>query len=324
MTNEKALLLAEVAEKYYLKGKTQTEIANKLGVDRSMVSRMLAEAKKEGIVRIQINRSIERNYSIEEDMRSAFNLKEIFVVSSPPDFSVDQIVERMGSVGAYYLNKTLQNMQQFNIGTTWGTSVDALVRQLEFYQVFPESNVIQLVGALSADKKSFDGQSIVQRLTEALGSKVLHLNAPFILDSPETANLLLSNASIKDVFEKAKTCDIVLLGVGSVDNEFSSLFQAGHVKKEEMEWLAKNGAVGDVCGLHFDINGNPRGLDFQSRLITISKENLIKIPIRFAISGGAGKAKPILGAIQGDYINALVTDENTAKDVLNLYNELKK
>ncbi len=318
MTNDRAMLLADVAEKYFIDGKTQTEIAKEFGVDRSMISRMLTEARKKGIIRIQINRSIARNYTYEEEIRKRFGLKEIYVVSCPPDSSNEITLDRMGNVGAYFLNKILQNMEQFTIGTTWGTSVFALVKQLEFFQTFPDSNVVQLVGALGADYQYYDGHSIVQDLAKALGAKAYHLNAPFILDSPETTSKLMTNTSIQDVMELALTCDVALVGVGSVNLDVSSFYHAGHVNQEDLEWLGKNGAVGDVCGLHFDVNGNPRGLDFQMRLTTLSKETLLQIPLRFAISGGDGKAEAILGAIRGEYINALVTDENTAKEILNI------
>ena len=192
------------------------------------------------------------------------------------------------------------------------------MKQLEFFQTFPDSNVVQLVGALGADYQYYDGHSIVQDLAKALGAKAYHLNAPFILDSPETTSKLMTNTSIQDVMELALTCDVALVGVGSVNLDVSSFYHAGHVNQEDLEWLGKNGAVGDVCGLHFDVNGNPRGLDFQMRLTTLSKETLLQIPLRFAISGGDGKAEAILGAIRGEYINALVTDENTAKEILNI------
>ena len=39
-------LLADVAEMYFLEGKTQAEISKKVGVTRSMVSRMLTEARQ--------------------------------------------------------------------------------------------------------------------------------------------------------------------------------------------------------------------------------------------------------------------------------------
>ena len=48
--------LADVAEMYFLEGLTQAEIAKKVDVTRSMVSRMLTEARDQGIVKIKIER----------------------------------------------------------------------------------------------------------------------------------------------------------------------------------------------------------------------------------------------------------------------------
>ena len=48
-------LLAEVAQRYYLEDLTQEQIARRLGVSRSQVSRMLKEAREQGIVEIRVH-----------------------------------------------------------------------------------------------------------------------------------------------------------------------------------------------------------------------------------------------------------------------------
>ena len=53
-------LLADVAEMYYLEDKNQSEIAESVGVTRSMISRMLTEARENGIVEIRIQRPLQR------------------------------------------------------------------------------------------------------------------------------------------------------------------------------------------------------------------------------------------------------------------------
>ncbi len=90
-----------------------------------------------------------------------------------------------------------------------------------------------------------------------------------------------------------------------------------------MKGLTVHGAVGNVCGLFFDINGEPTARDFQSRSMTISKRDLLTMPTRIGIAGGAGKIKAILGAVRGKYINVLVTDDITAAAVLELEDQLK-
>ena len=50
MKSERKRLLAKIAYLYYVEEKSQAEIAAETGIYRTTVSRMLAEAKKEGIV----------------------------------------------------------------------------------------------------------------------------------------------------------------------------------------------------------------------------------------------------------------------------------
>jgi dihydroxyacetone kinase-like protein len=55
--------------------------------------------------------------------------------------------------------------------------------------------------------------------------------------------------------------------------------------------------------------------------MTISKRVLMQIPTRIGIAGGSGKIKAILGALRGEYINILVTDDITAAAVLHMEKE---
>jgi DNA-binding transcriptional regulator LsrR (DeoR family) len=52
--------------------------------------------------------------------------------------------------------------------------------------------------------------------------------------------------------------------------------------------------------------------------MAITLEELRKIPLRIGVTSGKEKAMPILGAINGKYINSLITDEETANELLKL------
>nr|OTP19099.1 hypothetical protein A5888_000913 [Enterococcus sp. 9E7_DIV0242] len=54
MNDKRKKLLAKVAYLYYVDNKTQAEISKMLGIYRTTISRMLAQAKREGIVKIDI------------------------------------------------------------------------------------------------------------------------------------------------------------------------------------------------------------------------------------------------------------------------------
>jgi DNA-binding transcriptional regulator LsrR (DeoR family) len=149
------------------------------------------------------------------------------------------------------------------------------------------------------------------------------MNVPFIVDKPETVESLLSVQGVCETMEMAKECDLGLFGVGSLELDYSTFFNAGYLVLDEMKGLTVHGAVGNVCGLFFDINGESTARDFQSRSMTISKRDLQTIPTRIGIAGGTGKIKAILGAIRGGYINILVTDDITAAAIIRLENEMR-
>jgi DNA-binding transcriptional regulator LsrR (DeoR family) len=73
-----------------------------------------------------------------------------------------------------------------------------------------------------------------------------------------------------------------------------------------------------VCGLHFDINGQPACEDFCERLVSIRRQDLLSIPQRLGVAGGEGKADAILGALRSKYVNVLVIDNLTARNVLEM------
>ena len=55
-----------------------------------------------------------------------------------------------------------------------------------------------------------------------------------------------------------------------------------------------------------------------NRLVGIAKDDLMRIPTRLGVAGGKAKARSILGALRGGYVNVLVTDSSTATLVLEI------
>ena len=58
-------MLVKAATLYYLEGQSQAEVAKEIGVSRSNVSRVLADARKNGIVEIRINDPFGRAQDLE-------------------------------------------------------------------------------------------------------------------------------------------------------------------------------------------------------------------------------------------------------------------
>ena len=143
-------LLADVAEMYYLEEKNQAAIAKTIGVTRSMVSRMLTEARESGIVEIRIQRPLQSDPELESILKDRFGLKDVFVVNTNHR-SGERLVRALGNAGAQMLARYLA--PQKTLGLAWGTSISATVDAFEATKPIPVK-VVQLVGAMGADRKS--------------------------------------------------------------------------------------------------------------------------------------------------------------------------
>lgn len=312
--SDRAELLANVAEMYFLNGQTQDEISHYVGVTRSMVSRMLNEARRQGIVEIKIHRPLTFDREMQVYLKERFNLKEAVVVNIHRNDN-DHILQSIGIAAAQVLKSKLK--AGMVLGVAWGTSISAVVDALEVTQPVPV-NVVQLVGALGSHNEKYDGHAVVQNLANKLGGEPYYLNAPFQVDSEEIAQSLLANPSVVETFGMSQRCDVALLGVGSTEPKYSSYFQAGYLTMEEVEDLQRIGGTGGVCGIHFDKNGVIQAKEFQKRLVSINEDTLLGIPLRIGVAGGPGKVIPMLGALRGGFINIAVTDSITAREILRL------
>jgi DNA-binding transcriptional regulator LsrR (DeoR family) len=310
-------LLADVAEMYYLEGVNQDTIASRIGVTRSMVSRLLTEARQRGIVEIRIHRQITYDHALEVALQHRFDLLAASVIDLKNE-NQGQLLRNLGRAGAQSVEGRLK--PGLVMGIAWGTSVSAVVDEIEFPVAMPVK-IVQLVGAPGARNHEYDGHGLVARLAQKLGGEAYFLNAPFICANQTVVQSLLESPSIKETVNLFRTADIALVGVGSTDPKYSSFYLAGYLSLQEIQQLITAGAIGDVCGLHFSISGDEIHDELCERFVTIQKKDLVAIPVRIGVAGGDGKVTPILGALRGGFVNTLATDSITARKVLALDQE---
>ena len=312
LSQKRASLLADVAEMYYLEGRGQSYIALEVGVTRSMVSRMLSEARRQGIVEIKINRPIHSNHELEDAIKSKFGIDSVFVYSME-DSKPGKMLPNLGRAAAEVLKNHLR--QDLVIGVAWGTAVSATVDAVQAMKE-PSIKIIQLVGAQGARIDDYDGHSIVKRLAEKLGGQGYFINAPYLCQTPEIAHSLRETRGIKETIDMAGEVQVALLGIGTTEPEYSSLVLSGLLTEDEVVKMRKNGVVGDIASNYFTIEGAHYKDAFLERMIAISLKDLQRIPVRLGVAGGAAKVHAIIGALNSKLINYLVTDSITARSLL--------
>lgn len=308
---ERAEYLAKIAQMYYLDNLNQSEIADRIGVTRSMISHLLAEARSSGIVQVTVNHPMRRDTQLAEALQESFKLKEVLVVSVDNPMS---LVSTVAGAAA----KLLQGYMQPGVivGTSWGSAISKTIEAIEFERFMADVTVVQLIGSLSGRLQEFDAHHHLQYLVNKVGGLGMYLNAPLILESKSVAEILRNDPSIRETLEYGSRADIAVLGIGTTAKAESSFYLSGYFNEEDLQNMADDETVGDVCGHFYNIQGQPTSQDYTDRIVGISRQQLMGIKHRLGIAGGPNKVEPIIGALRGGYINMLVTDEMTARTIL--------
>jgi DNA-binding transcriptional regulator LsrR (DeoR family) len=309
---ERTELLARVASLYYEKNLTQSEIASQFHISRSTVSRLLQEARDEGIVEIVIHFPWKRSQHLEQQLVESFSLHEARVLASYNE-NYEQILQGLGILAARYLESIVQ--PDTVLGISWGTAILSMVQALSPERKVPVT-VVQMIGATGAPDPLTDGPELARLLADVYEGKYRCLHAPLVVENISIRSSLLQDPHVRETLDLAKQADVAVIGIGTVVPEYSSWLRAGYLKRGGLAQLEYKGAVGDICGWHYDISGELLDINLNRRIVGIELETLSKIREVIAIAGGEAKVKAVLGALRSGYVNTLVTDELVAKELL--------
>jgi deoxyribonucleoside regulator len=308
-------LLAEVAILIYEQGLTQQEVAERIGVSRSTVSRLLDEARQRGIVQVYINTPFRRSVELQTLLCERFSLREARVLVSDT-LSYREMLQRLGMSAAFYLRALLRN--DMCVGVAWGTALYELVRAFRPLDHDTQVSVVQIIGSVGAIDQNVDGANLAHEFAKLVRGRYFDLHAPLLVETPELREALMRERDVVEVMSMARRADMALVGIGSVEAGYNSLVRAGYLHEADLPTLRGAAAVGDVCAHHFDVHGVELPIDLNQRVIGITLEQLKEIPLVVALAGGEQKAPAILGALRGGYINVLITDSVAATKVLSL------
>ena len=295
---------------YYVQGMTQQEIGSELRFSRTKITRLLARARDEGIVEIRISGRYRSCFEAERSMKTAFGLRDAVVVPGGVDAAETQT--GVARACAEYLVSVLADGEV--LGSGWGQHLFAMAQALP-PQRLGRLRVVQLLGGLNSGR--FNPQAVLEMIVGRLGATGVWLNTPAIVGSPEIKEALLRDEGVRRTLALGRTADRVIMGIGDITDE-ASLILSGAMTRAEMAELRDLGAVGDLMGWHFDIQGHPVIHDVTHRVLSIPLDDVRRIPLRIAGATGERKIRPILGALRGGYVNCLATDEATALAVLEL------
>lgn len=304
-TDEEQLL--RIAWYYYVDELTQDEIAKRMSISRASAGRLLERCRTLGLVNFSIQSQHYDAFRYSRELREKYGLREAVVV---PDGIVSDdpsaLNKRLGRGVAQYLQSRLKDGETLGVG--WGETVGHALAALTPNSV-SSVQLVTLTGGAGMYFRSWMG---LRSFTHGPQVPDGVIPAPIVTTTPELADGLYSEPAVKEVLAMAASSDHAVIGIGAVSG-LPTLVQVRYVTDTELGEIADAGGVGDVLGEFYDADGNFIDVPIHRRRIGISAADLKQVPNVVAAAGGVEKVPAIKGALQGGFIDALVTDEAAAK-----------
>ncbi len=314
--------MVQCLELYYRRARSQKDIAAALGVSAATVSRLLKRAFDEGLVRVELD--LPRTEELETELAKRFGLREAVVVAAG---GRGDLKAELGVAAAAYFEATARNGMRIGLscGFTLYQTIRALrerrFRNLSLYPLSGESTLKlvdlfpnTLVGMMAAKYRPH---------VRAYALPVQHLTS--LREIERERRRLLRDGEIRAIYEAAHNVDIALVGIGLIAEQtpgFCSLSESYGVSVRRLRQL---GVVGEINYQPFDREGRivdrPELRVLSRRILSVEGDRLQALSRRpdrrvIAIAGGRGKVEALRGALQGRFLNTLVTDADAATALL--------
>ena len=316
-TYETIRLFNNILHLYYVDGLTQTEISQRLGLSTAKVNRLLQQAREQGYVTITIRTPFQQLFDLEDRLKAIFGLQEAIVIPAVGDTS-RSLLNSLGTVAADFLLNRLRDGDVLAI--TPGTTVQVVAQSLDVTRPY-RIEIVPILGAIQGPIES-DMNYLANHMAEKLNARAYQLHAPAFVETREDCEIVKSMGPVKDILEIARHASIALLGVGTVDPDASRFVQYTALSAAELKQIAEEcGGVGEISAHVYDIEGRPCAKEYADRVIGLTLAEIQKIPYRIGVAASAAKSLPIYGALRGGYLHALITDEEAARGVLELFDE---
>ncbi len=314
---ESMRLISKVLMLYYLEEENQSDIAKKLGLSTAKVNRLLKQAREQGLVEITIRTPFQHLFELEKRLQDRCGIPEAVII---PSFAQDSAMalQAVGRAAADYLLQHLRSGD--TICVSGGKTMNAIVHAIEPRRKY-DVRVVPATGARQG-KHYTDVNYLAAQLAERLGGEAYKIHAPVFVDSVEERDLLLGMRHITEVLDLARNAQIALVGIGSVIPRSSSYFDLmASMALNEAEWqrlLRDEDACGEIFAYLYNRRGQLCMPQFNERVVGLALDDLQAIPLVIGVAATPEKVLPISGALSGQYLKTLITDEATAEGVLEL------
>ncbi len=306
-------LITTVAWLYHTRGLRQSQIAERLGLSQSRVSRLLDQAVDLAIVQTIVVLPEGEQSAVEEELESAYGLKEAHVFDLGEVGDGNQLLGELGQLLALHLQTAPLNAEVVGF-TSWSRTLQHTVRALRPLPSPAASFVVEMLGDLGPPMLQHRAAQNTQLLADMAGAEPMFLRVPGVVTDRDLKRMLLEQDSHAwGTLRKLDTLNLALTGIGAVG--VVAPLQAGDnfFTRAQIAQAKKRGAVGEVNLRYLADNGDPVPTDFDDLIVGATLDQLRRADRRLTVAGGPSKYRAIRAALLGGWINVVFTDSTTAR-----------
>lgn len=314
MTEPRLREASFAARRYYLDGASMDEIAADLNTSRSTVSRLVAAARREGLVEIRVHDDHSDASYLERELERKYGVHALVTPVAERASAVERL-EDVAEQAARFLSATLgPNM---TVGIAWGSTISAVSRHLvpkpttgmKFVQLNGAGNIITSgIGYAS---------EILSRFARNFTAQAQQFPVPTLFDNPATKRGMWEERSTRRVLDMQRDMDATIFSIGSPFAEVpSQVYSGSYLDADDLAQLAANKVVGDVATIFFREDGSFSGIPLNSRSSGPEFNVLRHTRRRICIAADPSKTPGVRGALAAGLITDLIVDDLLAQSLM--------
>lgn len=306
-------LMTVASRLYHERGIRQRDIATRLGISQPGVSRLLAQAQEQGIVRTVVVAPEGLHPELEEALEDGYGLRECHVVDvSDGDAAVPR---ELGGAAARYLEEgTLAGPV---IGfTSWSRTLREMTRALTPVRRAGTTHVVEMLGDLGSPLLQHEAGQATLRLARLLDAEPVLLRTPGVVATPALRDATLRDPHISRALHMLDKLDVAFVGLGPAD--FHGPLQEGDnfFSGAQLADVRAAGAVGQLAQRFVDDGGRAVDTPLDELVTGVTLAQLRSAGTRVVVSGGSTKWTPLAAALAGGWVDVLITDLASARHLI--------
>lgn len=298
MDDYEEMLMTKAAWHYYFEGITQQQAAERMGISRMRVIKLLEKARQTGIIQFRLRKDGETRMQMERALIDRYHLKDAFVV--PAAAGPSSTNAAIAEAASMYIIERLAPDGCINIG--YGNTPS---RTLNILATITERTLtcVSLTGGVS--------YYLPDAHSNVFNARLHLIPAPLLASSKEMAQAMRQEASVMEISRMISLSQLTVVGIGGM-HESATIFNSGVLNRNDFLYLQMRGAAGDLLSHFIDKDGQLIDTPLEERLISTPLSTLKALPNVIGVAAGENKVNAIRAALRGRYLDILITDDATA------------